>query len=60
MLKQVLTLAILTLMGAGLVGCHAEGSVDDTDHDSSYKKTTTVHESDGDVHKTEVKRTTDR
>jgi len=43
------------LFGAGLmVGCEASGSVGDDD-DTTYKKTTTVKDNDGDYKKTETK-----
>jgi hypothetical protein len=60
-MKRLLMLALLGMFTAGIVGCHASADVDpDTDAHgtTSYqKKTTTVHEPDGDTStKTEVKR----
>ena len=54
-MKRMLTLVLLGLFGAGLmVGCEASGSVGDDD-DTTYKKTTTVKDNDGDYKKTETK-----
>ena len=65
MLKRLLTSVLCLAFGAAIVGCEANarvGDPDDTttyrdrDVDSTYKKTTTVREPDGDVHtKTETK-----
>jgi len=61
-MKRLLTLALLGMFTAGLYGCHASADVDSPDTDAhgttSYqKKTTTVHEPDGDTStKTEIKR----
>jgi hypothetical protein len=49
-MKKLLTLMLLGLFTAGMVGCEASAEVDgdlDSDRDASYKKTTTV-DSDGD------------
>ena len=61
-MKTFLSLAMLAMFSAAMVGCHASGEVGDndgTDNGSSYKKTTTVH-NDGDSKtvKTEKKTTT--
>jgi hypothetical protein len=56
-MKSLLTLIVLGLFSAAMVGCEASASVgdEDRDRDASYKKTTTVN-SDGDrTVKTETK-----
>ena len=67
MLKRILASVLCLAFGVAIVGCEASGRVGDPDDnttyrdrdrdvDSSYKKTTTVREPDGDVHtKTETK-----
>jgi len=64
MLKRILASVMLLGFTAAIVGCEASAKVGDPDnttmHDndgtSTYKKTTTVREPDGDVHtKTETK-----
>ena len=49
-MKRLLTAAMIATFGLAVVGCKASGEVGDpdNDHDSSYKKTTTV-EKDGDT-----------
>jgi hypothetical protein len=55
-MKRALSLLLMGLIGAAIAGCEASARVDDPD-DVEYKKTTTVRESDGDVHsKTEIRR----
>ena len=60
-MKKFLACAMLAMFSAAtLVGCKASAEVDDNDSadTSSYKKTTTVKESDGDkTVKTETKKT---
>jgi hypothetical protein len=61
-MKKFLACAMLAMFTAGtMVGCKASAEVDDNDgadSSSSYKKTTTVKESDGDkTVKTETKKT---
>jgi hypothetical protein len=48
-MKKVLTLIVLALFTAPLVGCHGSVDVDDDDmdRDSSYKKTEVKHTDDG-------------
>ncbi len=58
-MKRLLTILLACGIGAAIAGCEASARVDDDD-DVEYKKTTTVRESDGDVHtKTEVRRDDD-
>jgi hypothetical protein len=57
-MKRALAILALGLMvGGSIVGCEANGSVGNPDdNNSSYKKTTTVHEPNGDTEtKTTVK-----
>ena len=63
MLKRILASVLCVAFSAAVVGCEASAKVGDPDdttmrdnRSSSYKKTTTVREPDGDVHtKTETK-----
>jgi hypothetical protein len=57
LMKSLLTLIVLGMFSAAMVGCEASASVgdEDADRDTSYKKTTTV-DGDGDrTVKTETK-----
>jgi hypothetical protein len=64
MLKRILASVLCVAFTAAIVGCEASAKVGDPDSttmrdnngSSSYKKTTTVREPDGDVHtKTETR-----
>ena len=64
MLKRIFASVLLLAFSAAIVGCEASAQVGDPDDrttydrdgTSTYKKTTTVHEPDGDVtKKTETK-----
>lgn len=62
-MKKLLSVAVLGLLGAAIIGCEASGSIDaedDADRDVSYKKTT-VKSDDGDTKttKTEIRRDND-
>src|SRR4051794_2876386 len=59
MLKRIFASVLLLAFGVAMVGCEAQAKVgdpndttmrNDTNTSSSYKKTTTVREPDGDVH----------
>jgi hypothetical protein len=55
-MKSLITLIVLGLFSAAIVGCHAEAGVGDTDkNDTSYKKTTTVDNNGDRTVKTETK-----
>jgi hypothetical protein len=58
-MKKLLTLVMLGLFSAAIVGCEASAEVDDdNDGDGTYTKKTTVKSDDGEkTTKTEVKRT---
>jgi hypothetical protein len=52
-MKRVLALLLAGLFSVAIVGCRAEGEIDDDDmdadmHSSKSSKTTTVHHDDGD------------
>lgn len=57
-MKKLLSLALLAMFGAVIVGCEASGHVGDPDRPGKTEvKKTTVRDRDGDVHqKTEVNR----
>ena len=59
-MKRVITLVMLGLFGAAMIGCHASADVDtprSTDTSGSYRKTTTTYDRDNGskTTKTEVK-----
>jgi hypothetical protein len=60
MMKRIISVVMLGMFTAGMIGCHASADVDDTSSsDSSYsKKTTEVRSPNGDYQKTETR--TDR
>ena len=45
-MKRVLTLMVLALFAAPLVGCHASADIEGDDDDTSYKKETTYKKTD--------------
>jgi hypothetical protein len=48
-MKSLITLIVLGLFSAAMVGCRASGEVGDNDRDTTYKqKTTTSYDRDGD------------
>ena len=56
-MKKILTAAMAAAFTLAIAGCRASAEVDDNDHDTYSKKTTTV-DRDGDrTVKTEVKKT---
>lgn len=55
-MKRLLTAFVLCMFTAAMVGCEASARVDDDDDDVSYRKTTTVKETDGDTRtRTEIR-----
>ena len=46
-MKRVLAFTLSALFAVSIVGCRAEGEIDDDDRDTSYKKTTTVDRDNG-------------
>jgi len=57
-MKSLITLFVLGLFSAVMVGCHAEAGVGDSDtnkSDTTYKKTTTVDSNGDRTVKTETK-----
>lgn len=55
-MKNLITLFVLGLFSAAIVGCHAEAGVGDTDNNDSYhKKTTTTYDNGDRTVKTETK-----
>jgi hypothetical protein len=63
MMKRLLSIALMGLISASLLGCEARGRIGDPDgttagtRDVEYRKTETVRETDGDVRtRTEIRR----
>ena len=57
-MKKLLTVLMLAMFSASIIGCEASGSIDDDDDGDSYSKKTTTVDDDGDrTVKTEVKKT---
>ena len=55
-MKSLITLIVLGMFSAAMVGCHAEAGVgDNPSNDTSYKKTTTVDNNGDRTVKTETK-----
>ena len=55
-MKSLITLIVLGLFSASIVGCHAEAGVGDTDNKDTYqKKTTTTYDNGDRTVKTETK-----
>ena len=54
-MKRLLSLLLVGLFSMSVVGCHAEGEIDDDDADTSYKKTTTIDDDGDRTVKTEKK-----
>ena len=56
-MKRAFSLALMAMFGLALVGCHAEGEIDDndSDRDMTYKKTTHVDDDGSRTVKTEKK-----
>ena len=55
-MKNLITLIVLGLFSAAIVGCHAEAGIDNPDkNDTTYKKTTTVDNNGDRTVKTETK-----
>lgn len=61
-MKKLLSLAVLGVFSAAIVGCHASADVDSPDHNAdshtTYKKTEYKNNGDTKTTKTEVKRET--
>ena len=57
-MKKLLTVLMLGLFSASVIGCEASGSIDDDNDSDTYSKKTTTVDRDGDrTVKTEVKKT---
>ena len=54
-MKRLLTLLMLGLFSAAIVGCEASGRVGDDEDADSYRRTTTVRDIDGDTTRTETR-----